>query len=78
MLQLVLLVYAEENSINLNVFDIIIILISGTFTEFKKTFSEDRQYLQTIFKLVLSVQVGPEITRLGCFHRKDKQWMRNG
>lgn len=38
MLQLVLLVYAEENSINLNVCNIIIILISGTFTEFKKLF----------------------------------------
>lgn len=33
MLQLVLLVYPEENSINLNILDIII-LVSGTSTEF--------------------------------------------
>lgn len=34
MLQLVLLGYAEENSINLNILDIIIILVSVTSIEF--------------------------------------------
>lgn len=77
MLQLILLVYTGENSMNLSFLDIIITLAKGTSREFKKLFLE----LDNTHRLHLncwSSQVGPEITRLGCLHRKDKQQMSNG